>query len=463
VSGAHEGTGFRSIAQLAAAYREGRTTPRQVADRALESAVALDRRDPPMRLFIALDAADVRAQADAAGERHRAGRQLSLLDGVPVAIKDELDVRGYGTTCGTSFLGKTHASTDALTVARLRAAGAVIFGKTNMHEFGVAPSGVNVHHGTARNPYDPARDTGGSSSGSGAAVAAGIVPLALGNDGGGSVRIPGALCGVPSLKATFDRIPTKGVALLCWSLEHTGPIAATVEDVRLAFAVLTGEPAELPALPSPLRLGVCDAWWQGAAPAARACADAAIDRLVADGAIRVPIELPHIDYSVPVGAATFIGEGAAAVEPYLRADQPMAPSVRLGFEVARGMSATTFVKAQRVRTLIARDFERAFAHCDLMVTPTTAISAPPYPADAHSDGEIDEKKISQLVHFTFALNLTGHPAAQVPCGYDADGMPLGLQLIAPHGADLLTLAAAAAVERSTPRRLPPIWHDLLGE
>ena len=452
---------FRSVAELAAAYRDRRTTARRVADGALAAAAALDRRDPPMRLFIALDGADVRAQADAADARFAAGRPLSLLDGIPVAIKDELDVRGYGTTCGTSFLGKTPATSDALTVSRLRAAGAVIFGKTNMHEFGVAPNGLNVHHGTARNPYDPAYDTGGSSSGSAAAVAAGIVPLALGNDGGGSVRIPGALCGVPSLKATYERISTEGVAVLCWSLEHTGPIGATVDDVRLAFGALTGEPAELPALPSPLRLGVCDVWWREAAPEIRAAADAAIDRLIANGATRVSIELPHIEYSVPVGAATFIGEGAAAVADYLRDNQPMAPSVRVGFEIARSMSAATFLRAQRVRTLIARDFDHAFARCDLLVTPTTALAAQPYAADAYSDGEIDEVKISKMVHFTFALNLTGHPAAQVPCGYDAHGLPIGLQLIGPHGADLLTLAAAAAVERATPRRLPQVWHDLL--
>lgn len=453
---------FRSASDLAAAYRAGRATPRDVAERALAGAAGLDRLDPPMRLFIALDAADVRAQADAATQRWKAGRPLSALDGVPVAVKDEYDVVGYGTTSGTAFLGKTPATADALVVRRLRDAGCVIFGKTNMHELGVAPSGINVHHGTARNPYDPAHDTGGSSSGSGAAVAAGLVPIALGNDGGGSVRVPGALCGVPSLKATFDRIPTDGVALLCWSLEHSGPIAATVGDVRQAFLAMTGEADDPAPLPAGLRIGICDAWWQGASPEVAAITRAAVDTLCArSGARVVPVALPHIDYAMPVGAATFIVEGAAAMEAHLDAGAPMAASVRSAFEIARGMSAAAYVKSQRVRTLIARDFDRALETVDVIVTPTTAITAPPYLADALTDGEVDEAKIGRLVHFTFALNLNGLPAAQVPCGYDAAGLPVGMQIIAAHGADFLTLTVAAEVERSTARRLPRLWTDLL--
>jgi Asp-tRNA(Asn)/Glu-tRNA(Gln) amidotransferase A subunit family amidase len=455
---------FRTASDLHAAYREGRTTPSDVADRALEAAARLDRLDPPMRFFIALNADDVRAQAAASTARWRAGSPLGPLDGVPVAIKDEFDVRGYRTTCGTSFLGSSPATADALVVARLRAAGAVLFGKTNMFEYGVCPSGLNLHHGTARNPFDPARDTGGSSAGSAAAVAAGVVPLALGNDGGGSVRIPAALCGVPGLKATFGRVPMTGVAMLCWSLEHAGPIGSTVEDVLAGLAAVTDERLALPPLTGKsgrLRVGVCEAWWRMADAEVTEVARAALDRLVAAGAARVDVELPHIDYATPIGKATFSVEGAASVEPHLLKGSPMILPVRAVFDLARGLSAPTFVKAQRVRALLARDFDRALEVADVLITPTTGRAAPAYREDALQLGEMDEALVDALIAFTMPLNLTGLPAAQAPCGFTREGLPVGLQIIGPHGADLLTLAAAAEVERASERRRPAVWVDLL--
>jgi Asp-tRNA(Asn)/Glu-tRNA(Gln) amidotransferase A subunit family amidase len=448
---------FPTADDFIVAYRTEATDPVQVADRALQAAAGLDRLEPPMRTFIALDAGDVRRQAEASARRWRTGKPLGPLDGVPVAVKDEYDVAGYPTTCGTRFLGQSQASQDALTVARLRAAGAVIFGKTNMHELGVHPSGLNPWHGTARNPYDPARDTGGSSSGSGAAVGMGLVPIALGNDGGGSIRIPAALNGVTGIKGTFDRVPTEGVPLLCWSLEHSGPLGATVGDVLTAFAVLTDEKLAMPELPRPLRIGICDRWWKWAEGEVGAIARNAVEHIA--GGQLVDIDLPHIELSLPVGAATFTVEGAAAMERALDAGEPMAPSTRVTFELARGISGVSFVKAQRARALIVRDFEWAWENVDVIVTPTTATTAPPYPTDAND--ELDEAKINKMVAFTFASNLTGMPAASVPCGYDGNGLPVGLQIIAPWGEDLRALAVAAAVEQTTARRQPQIWRSPL--
>jgi len=449
---------FHTVADFAAAYRDKRITPSVVAERALSAITELDQGELPMRLFIAVHADDVRAQAADSTRRLAAGQPRSIFEGVPVAVKDEFDVIGYQTTCGTSFLGQTPATKDALVVARLRAAGAVILGKTNMFELGVNPTGLNLTHGTARNPYDPLRDTGGSSSGSGATVAAGVAPVTLGNDGGGSVRIPAALCGVPGLKATFDRVPTDGVSLLCWSLEHSGPLAATVEDVRLATEIICAETITLPSLPSPLRVGICAAWWQDASPEVTTQVRAAIDRL---GATIVDVDLPHIGYATPVGSCTFLAEGAACLETQLAANAPFSSSVRLAFEAARGVTAPAFVKAQRVRALLAQEFEAALTRCDVLITPTTAITAPPYAADALLHGEVDEAKVNAMVHFTFPLNLTGLPAMQVPCGYDPDGMPIGMQIIGRFGDDALTLAVASAVEKTSPRRRPRVYVDLL--
>lgn len=452
---------FVSAADLAAAYRGGRATPIEVAERALAAAADLDRRDPPLRAFIALDAADVRAQAEASTARFRAGTPRGPLDGVPVAVKDQIDVLGHPTTSGTSFLGASPARADALAVARLRRAGAILFGKTNMHELGMAPSGVNPHHGTARNPHDPARDPGGSSSGSAAAVAAGIVPIALGTDAGGSVRVPGALCGIPSLKPTFGRAPTEGVAVICWSLDNVGALGATVADVLSATSAITDEDLAPIQMMRPLRIGICEAWWALADPEVSAVARSLVDGLVEDGAAIREVELPHLEWAHAVGFAILGVEGAAAMKAHLDAGRPMSPSVRLSFDVARGISATTFVGAQRARALIARDFDSAFGEADVLVTPTTARTAPRLQPRAFATGEVDEVTMRAMVAFTSPQNLTGLPAAQVPCGHDARGMPVGLQIVAPRGADSLALAVAAEVERRAPRRRPAVWIDLL--
>jgi Asp-tRNA(Asn)/Glu-tRNA(Gln) amidotransferase A subunit family amidase len=445
---------FPTVADYDAAYRKGTIHPVDVAERALAHARTLDRMDPPMRTFLALDEGDVRRQAEAAAQRRRTGTARSALDGVPVAVKDEYDVAGYPTTCGTRFLGTTAASVDALAVARLRAAGAVIFGKTMMSELGVAPSGINPWHGIARNPYDPARDTGGSSAGSGACVGMGLTPIALGNDGGGSVRIPAAHNGVVGLKGTFGRVPMDGVPMLCWSLEHAGPLAASVADALLAFDVITDERLALPELPRPLRIGVCAGWWQWADAEVAAIARAAVERL--SGVELVEVALPHIELSLPVGTATFTVEGAAAMDAAITRGEPLSAPTRIAFELARGMSAVAYVKTQRARALVVRDFDQAWDSVDLIVTPTTATTAPPIPRDA-AGGELDEAKIIRAVTFTFAQNLSGMPAVSVPCGYDAAGMPVGLQIIAPYGEDLRALAVAAAVEQATERRKPGVW------
>lgn len=456
---------FRTAADLGRAYREGRRTPSEVAERALEAADQFDRLTPSMHTFIDLRPDDARAQARASTERFRKGAPLGPLDGVPVAIKDEFNVKGYPTTSGTAFLGGKPVDRDALVVERLRRAGAILFGKTNMHELGLGPSGVNIYHGAARNPFDATRDTGGSSAGSAAAVASGLVPLALGNDGGGSIRIPAALCGIPGLKGTYGRVPTEGVELTCWSLEHSGPMGSSIADVALGLRAITGEPVPLEAprgRSGKLRLGVCDAWWAASDASVSKVVQAALDKLVEEGAELVSVDLPHIHLAQPVGFATFGVETAAAVMPYLLANRPMSPAVRAMLDLARGVSATTFVQAQRARALIARDFDAALEKVDALVTPTTGISARVYEEDALLTGELNDAAARLRTAFTFPLNLTGLPAAQVPCGFDGEGMPVGLQVISGRGEDELALSVAAEVEKFAETRKPKVWVDLLG-
>lgn len=459
---------WSSARRIGRAYRQGETTPLALVERALGVLAELDRGQPPLRAFISLHPDDVLSAALASTRRFKEGRPLGPLDGVPVAVKDEYDVLGYRTTSGTLFLGRHPAAQDALAVARLRSQGAVIFGKTNMYELGMSPSGLNPHYGSVRNPYDVERDSGGSSAGSAAAVASGIVPIALGNDGGGSLRIPAALCGVAAIKPSYGRVPTEGVRLVCWSLEHSGPMGATVDDVVLGLEGMLDERLDLPRLgrplmgrDGPLRLGISEHWWREAEPALARSAHAAVRRLEMAGAELREIQLPHIDLALPVGIATFSVEGAAALEPFLAAGQPMSLPVRIAFDVARGISAVAFVQAQRVRRLIARDFAAALDGVDVILTPTTATAAPRYRPGSEREGGIDERKTYALVAFTFPQNLTGLPAAQVPCGYDEDGLPIGLQVIGRLGDDELTLAVAREVELASERRSPRLWRPLV--
>ena len=269
-----------SIADYTEAYRSGRADPVGVARAVVAARARLDAGTTPLRAFIAVDEADLLAQAEASAARLRAGTPRSWLEGVPVAVKDELDQAPYPTTVGTSFLGTTPAAHDATVVARLRAAGALLVGKTNMHELGIGVTGINPHHGAARNPYALGHATGGSSSGSAAAAAAGFCPVAIGADGGGSIRIPAALCGMVGLKATFGRISEHGAAPLCWSVAHVGPIGAHAADVAAVYGLLAGpDPADPGSLGHPgvrlpagrslegLRVGVLDAWFDHAEPA----------------------------------------------------------------------------------------------------------------------------------------------------------------------------------------------------
>jgi aspartyl-tRNA(Asn)/glutamyl-tRNA(Gln) amidotransferase subunit A len=299
------------------------------------------------------------------------------------------------------------------------------------------------------------RDTGGSSSGSGAAVAAGLVPLALGSDTLGSIRIPASLCGVAGLKGTFGRVPTDGVLPLAPSLDHAGPLGAGVADLRLAWSLLTGAPLTDEKLARP-RLGVCEAWWRDADPEVARVARAAVERIGEP----VAIDLPHIGLSVAAGSVILLVEAARANQRLLDENAPLQTSVRVQLEMGRGLRDTELRKAQQLRTLLARDFARALEQVDFVVSPSTAIVAPRFHEDAFSDGEADQTTIDKLIAFTSAANLTGLPAASVPCGL-ASGLPVGLQLVGPARAEARLLAAAELVERCVEFPSAPAAVDLL--
>jgi Asp-tRNA(Asn)/Glu-tRNA(Gln) amidotransferase A subunit family amidase len=474
---APRGFAFQTAAQLVRAYRDGSTTPSEVAQRSLEAAEQSEEGDRPLRIFITQRADEVLAQAAASTERYARGEVLGPLDGVPVAVKDEMDVAGYPTTLGTVIHGKQPATADASCVAGLRAAGAVLLGKTNMHEIGMGVTGLNPHHGACRNPYDPGCVTGGSSSGPAAAVSAGLCPISVGADGGGSIRIPAALCGVVGLKATFGRVSEHGVAPVCWSVAHAGPFGATVADCALGYAMMAGADPEDPISqrqPAPLlpdladgdlrgvRVGVYRPWFEDAEPDIVAACQAAVEQLVASGAEVVEIEIPEL---APVRAShliSIVSEMAAAQIAELRDDRSRyGLDTRINMALAQALTAQDFVHAQRHRSRLAEHWLRALDTVDLIATPTTGCTAPAYPADALPHGESNLPLTLTIMRYAQAANLFGLPGISVPCGQDGRGLPIGLQLMGRAWEEALLLRAAAVVERSVERKKPKAWWDLL--
>ncbi|MFZ5475188.1 MAG: amidase [Myxococcota bacterium] len=466
IAAPHAQAGFRfpSVGDYLDAYRTGRVDPVEVA----RAVLAARAKHADLRTFIAMDEADLVAQAEASHRRWQAGEPRPL-EGVPVAVKDELDQTPYPTTVGTAFLGRSPAAADATVVARLRAAGALLIGKTNMHELGLGVTGINPHHGAARNPYDPTRVTGGSSSGVAAAVAAGFCPVAIGADGGGSIRIPASLCGVVGLKATFGRVSEHGAAPLCWSVAHVGPIGAYVRDVAAVYALTSGpdplDPGTIghPALRAdlgergPLRVGI-DRAWAGSADGqvAEACR-ALVDAL---GCEVVPVELPDPDLVRLAHTVTIVGEMAAVRLAW--PDAALGADVALNFLLAQGLTAADYVHAQRLRADLARRWRAVFDHVDVIASPATGCTAPPINPGAEDAGESDIVTLDRIMRFATPGNLFGLPAISVPAGYDGDGLPIGLQLMGRPFEEHVLLRLAAACEAKVERRAPKALAGILG-
>jgi len=468
---------FHTAEEYASAYRSGRTTPLAVAEGFLSALNETEQLDPPMRVFISQDPEDLLEMARASTERYASGTPLGPLDGVPVAVKDEVDQVPYPTTVGTSFMGRAPATEDAFVVSRFRAAGALLLGKANMHELGMGVTGLNPHHGAARNPYDPSRATGGSSSGSAAAVASGLCPIAVGADGGGSIRIPAALCGVVGLKPTFGRISEHGAAPLCWSLAHLGPIAATARDAAIGYAQMAGRDAAdghtryqpAPTLEglengdlSGVRIGIYAPWFGDADPEIVRECTRAVDAFVDRGAQRVEVTISDLHILRTVHLVSIISEMATSqLSEYGEHRGDYGCDTRLNLALARQLKATDYVHAQRHRTDLCRQFEEVLSKVDLVATPATGCTAPILPRDALRTGESNLNVTDRIMRFAQVANLTGLPAISFPVGYDSDGLPIALQLMGRAWHESLLLRMARVAEEFVTRSRPRVLKELL--
>jgi Asp-tRNA(Asn)/Glu-tRNA(Gln) amidotransferase A subunit family amidase len=449
---------------LGRAYRSGATTPREVVERALEGARALSARRPSVGPLLGYVAEAARGAADASTARWRKGEPLGPLDGIPTAIKEQTAVEGLPTCGGTTLSDAAPATEDSTCVARLRAAGAVVLGNTPMTEFGMTPLGFNPKRAMPRNPHAIDRLAGGSSTGSGVAVATGLVPFALGVDGGGSIRIPASLCGVFGLKPTWGRVSRYG-DLSTGTVAHIGPIASSTLDLARVLAAIGGPDPEDPqtamAAPLPtdfatralsrgvrgLRVGVVASEWADASPAVARAGRQALEVLEKEGATLVDVRLELARWAAPIG---YLAIGMEDIAQHWRAAGERAllnEDLAISYAVLGEMSAVEYVHAQRLRTGLRYEVANAFLDIDLLALPATSTTAARV-TDAEFDGGfLDGRALDGLCRFMFLANLTGLPAISAPVGTDEARLPIGLQLIGDAWDEATVLAAAAHLER----------------
>jgi aspartyl-tRNA(Asn)/glutamyl-tRNA(Gln) amidotransferase subunit A len=483
----------RTAAQLADALAAGETTSVEITRAHLDRIAEVD---GAVHAFLHIDAEGALAQAAAADERRAAGTPASELDGVPIAVKDVLATEGMPTTCGSRILEGWVPPYDATVVARLRQAGLPILGKTNMDEFAMGSSTEYSAYGPTRNPWDTARIPGGSGGGSAAAVAGYEAPLAIGTDTGGSIRQPGAVTGTVGVKPTYGGTSRYGLVAFSSSLDTPGPCARTVEDAALLHEVIGGhDPRDSTSIPAGVppvvgaarrgadgdlrgvRLGMVRQFvGEGAEPGVLSVFRDAVDTLTKLGAEVVEVDCPHFDYALPAyyliapsecssNLARFDGvryglrvgdDGERALEEVmsLTRDAGFGPEVKrriiLGtYALSAGYYDAYYGQAQKVRTLITRDFASAFEQADVLVSPTTPFVAFPFGART---GDPYQMYLADL--FTIPSNLYGGPAISVPCGL-SDGLPVGFQVMAPTMADDRMYRVAAALESAVPALTPP--------
>jgi aspartyl-tRNA(Asn)/glutamyl-tRNA(Gln) amidotransferase subunit A len=438
-----------TIVDAAASLRRGSLRAVDLVDAAL---AAIDEHDGRTNAFISVHADQARAEARTADRELARGVDRGPLHGIPMSLKDLIDAAGVVTTAGSRVLADRIATADAPVVTRLREAGAVIIGRTNLHEFALGTTSEDSAFGPVRHPADPVRSAGGSSGGSAVAVALGMGLASIGTDTGGSIRIPAAACGVVGLKPSAGDVPTAGVIPLSPSFDHVGPLATSVGDAAVVWAVIAGlTPAPLETVrPSGLRFARLGGYFNAPlAPAVRAAFETAMSRLEAAGIEIRPGEIAGAASIAEAYVNTVLPEAAAWHATYLDARGPLyTPVVRARLQSGRTIPAVAYLAARDVIEAIRRAVDAALASFDALVLPTLPLLAPPLGA---ADVEIDQASGDRLtvraamLKHTQPFNLSGHPAISLPLA--VSGLPVGLQIVGPRNDTARLLALAAACEK----------------
>jgi aspartyl-tRNA(Asn)/glutamyl-tRNA(Gln) amidotransferase subunit A len=397
--------------------------------------------------YISVYEDEARHVAAAAETMLRAGHRLGPLHGIPVALKDNIALKGLRTTAGSKILGDWLPEADATVATRLKGAGAIVLGKTNMHEFAWGGTSANPHYGFVRNPWDTDRFPAGSSGGSGAAVAARTCFAALGTDTGGSIRLPSAVNGITGIRPTIGRVSNFGVVPLAWSMDTVGPMARTAADCARVFAAIAGHDprddgsaaipvsdytADLDRGVAGVRVGVVpDYFFHHLQPPVREAVRSALGTLEGLGASVVDVEIEHIHGNISAQLTIESCEPSTYHQRWLRErPQDYGEDVRLLLELGELHLATHYLQAQRYRTLLRRQFLDAFKSVDVFVCPTLPFTATPVGAmTVVIEGGVEEDMLAAIMQFTGVPSLTGLPSLALPCGFDGDGLPVGMQVI----------------------------------
>jgi aspartyl-tRNA(Asn)/glutamyl-tRNA(Gln) amidotransferase subunit A len=440
-----------TISEISPKVAAGKVTSEKLTENCLATIAELN---PKLNAFITVTADQALARARQADKEIAGGRHLGPLHGIPISLKDLIDVEGTPTTAGSLVRKDMTAAADAVVTRQLRQAGAVFVGKTNLHEFAFGTTSEDSGFGPARNPHDPGRSPGGSSGGSGIAVATGMSLGSIGTDTGGSIRIPAAACGVVGLKPEYGRISTHGVVPLSRQLDHVGPLAASVADAWLLYNALQPAKARVNMLPEAavlkgLTFGLPKSYLFDRL-------DEDVDRVLlqtiellrGQGATIREVTLPHANDIATVYLHLVFGDAAEYHAPTLESrPQDYTPNVRLRLELARYVLAEDYIRALRGKAVITAEIDRALDGVDALLCPALAIAAPPIGAATVPVKGGHEAVRSVMLRCTQPFNLSGHPAIALPCGKTPAGLPIGVQLVGHKGRTPALVQAALGVER----------------
>jgi aspartyl-tRNA(Asn)/glutamyl-tRNA(Gln) amidotransferase subunit A len=451
-----------TIQEAAAALRARKISSVELTTAALERIRALNPRLNAIQTLLEESALEAARQAD---EELSKKIDLGPLHGIPIAVKDVFETKGVRTTCGSKLFADFVPDRDAAVVDKLDSAGAVLIGKTGMHELAYGVTSNNPHFGAVRNPWDPERIPGGSSGGSGSAVASEMVFMAMGSDTGGSIRIPAAYCGTVGLKPSFGRVSRYGVMPLDFSLDHMGPLARSVRDAALTLDVLAGYdprdetcsqrpvdsyvPPQGGAIPG-LRIGWPENFYFDRIDPAVV---SGLKRMAAAaeqaGARITPVRVPDIAAINAVGRVILMSEASALMELFLGRRDSFGADVLALLDQGRLIPATDYVNAQRLRRIMQREFRAVWENVDCLLTPTAPMGAPKIGQATVRIGDETEDVRLASTRLVRAINVLGLPAVAMPCGLDAEGMPLGAQIIGKPFDEATLLRVAAAIEDAT--------------
>jgi aspartyl-tRNA(Asn)/glutamyl-tRNA(Gln) amidotransferase subunit A len=442
---------YDTIAALAPRVASGELKSERLTE---ETLATIARLQPQLNAFITITADDALMRARAADKEIGAGRYRGPLHGIPISLKDLVDLAGVPTTAASRLRDGRVAKRDAPVVGHLRAAGAVFVGKTNLHEFAFGTTNEDSGWGPARNPLDPSRSPGGSSGGSAIAVKTGMSIASVGTDTGGSVRIPAAACGIVGLKPGWGEISADGVVPLSRQFDHVGPLVRSVDDAELMYRIMRGDaPGEVSdeeATLSGCRLARLGGYFDDRlGPEIEVGINQAHERLARSGARLSSTSLPHANDIAAIYLHVVLADAAAYHATALH-QRPHAytDNVRIRLEMGRHVLAEDYVRALRGRDVITREVDHALADVDALILPALAIEAPPLGVATVAVKGGEEPVRAAMLRCTQPFNVSGHPAISVPCGTTKAGLPIGLQIVGHRGRTTELLRVARAVERT---------------